>query len=124
MKLKQLYELIENGENKHVEFKQILCDGVFKTMCAFRNTDGGVILIGVNDDGVITGCNPTRQEYEKFKLEANSWDENSIFDEIIHVGKKTVWAIRVIPVYPNEQKHKLWKGNKYQRIGCTTRVLK
>ncbi|KUO71789.1 MAG: hypothetical protein APF81_06725 [Desulfosporosinus sp. BRH_c37] len=32
--------------------------GYFKTIVAFANTEGGRILLGVNDDGIITGVEP------------------------------------------------------------------
>jgi len=42
-------------ENTHVEFKQEYTDDLKKTILAFANTHGGVIYIGVADDGTIIG---------------------------------------------------------------------
>ncbi len=30
----------------------------FETICAFLNTDGGTLILGVEDDGTIKGVNP------------------------------------------------------------------
>ncbi|MBS3815715.1 MAG: ATP-binding protein, partial [Hadesarchaea archaeon] len=61
-------ELIESGEGEKLEFKSTLRvnlhtgerdedveHAVLKTITAFLNTDGGTLLIGVSDDGEVTG---------------------------------------------------------------------
>ena len=49
---------IEGGESAHTEFKRGLGDlgAIGKTLCAFANGDGGVVIIGVDDSGVIVGA--------------------------------------------------------------------
>lgn len=42
-------------ENEKCEFKSEYTDNILKTIIAFVNSDGGKILIGVNDNGVPTG---------------------------------------------------------------------
>ena len=48
---------IEGGEDTTTEFKRGLGDlsGFGRTLCAFANGDGGLIVIGVDDAGAITG---------------------------------------------------------------------
>lgn len=48
---------IESGEDAQTEFKRGLGDlsGVGKTLCAFANGDGGLVVIGVDDTGLIVG---------------------------------------------------------------------
>ena len=48
---------IEAGENRHTEFKRGLGDlsAVGRAMCAFANTEGGLIVLGVEDSKEITG---------------------------------------------------------------------
>ncbi|GAB6101009.1 hypothetical protein JCM16138_02320 [Thermococcus atlanticus] len=48
-------ELIKKGEGETLEFKRELNDSVYKTLSAFANTDGGILLLGVGDDGTIYG---------------------------------------------------------------------
>jgi hypothetical protein len=66
----KLIQLILSGESKTLEFKQTLSldiktgvkakyieDSVIKTIAAFLNSDGGTLLIGVEDEGNIIGVN-------------------------------------------------------------------
>ncbi len=63
-----LSEMLKAGENDHVEFKSSLRwdykqnqmnksleNVILKTIAAFLNTDGGVLIIGVDDSGSILG---------------------------------------------------------------------
>ena len=43
------------AETEKTELKQKLTDALPKEMVTFLNTDGGIIYIGVNDDGSICG---------------------------------------------------------------------
>ena len=75
---KSITEIIEQGEGKEIEFKSSLryClrekkpmphieHSAFKNIAAFLNTDGGVLLIGVEDDLNIIGIDTT--DYPTFK---------------------------------------------------------
>ena len=46
-------------ENKTTEFKREYVDDIKKTIIAFANSDGGMLYIGVNDDGTICGVDDT-----------------------------------------------------------------
>ena len=52
-----LTEIIRNGENSGVEFKRdgVHADSLAKEMSALLNFEGGVILLGVEDDGSVSG---------------------------------------------------------------------
>ena len=53
-----ILNLIKNGEGLKIEFKAASGDipkSVYETVCAFSNTCGGVILLGVSDDKKILG---------------------------------------------------------------------
>lgn len=51
--ISQIYELIQSGEGIHLEFKESLDKTFIEEVCAFANSSGGKILIGVKDDGTI-----------------------------------------------------------------------
>ena len=60
----ELREVIRNGEDSSVEFKR---DGIAdyelaKELVAFLNLEGGVLLLGVEDDGAISGVSRARVE--------------------------------------------------------------
>jgi len=42
-------------ESQTIEFKQIWRDEYLRTICAFANTDGGVLYLGIDDDSNIVG---------------------------------------------------------------------
>lgn len=112
---------IRTGEGKHLEFKQTLSlcmrekqkkdyveHAILKTLCGFMNTDGGVLLVGVDDDGLIVGVDremkmlykSNRDEYfKKIRnlVDANLGIENSSFiDWKLHdVDEKSVLRFEV-----------------------------
>lgn len=56
--MERLLLLLQQKESQHLEFKEAkfaLPGGLFETICAMLNGDGGDILVGVNDLGNITG---------------------------------------------------------------------
>ncbi len=55
--------LISQGEHQQQDFKFRIDDSkkIARTMAAFANTDGGRLLIGVKDNGKITGIDPTEE---------------------------------------------------------------
>ena len=52
----ELLEIIENGENSGVEFKRddLRTQDLAKELVAFSNLEGGMVLLGVEDDGSVS----------------------------------------------------------------------
>jgi predicted HTH transcriptional regulator len=75
-----LEELISKGESTTLEFKRTIDSPVkiAKTLVAFANTRGGILLIGVADDGKITGITSELHEMEKLEHAASYLSEPSI----------------------------------------------
>jgi len=69
MKPNYIHKLIAQGEHQQLDFKFEIADSrkIAKTFVAFANTDGGKLLIGVKDNGVVAGV---RSEEEKYMAEA------------------------------------------------------
>jgi predicted HTH transcriptional regulator len=61
--------LIQTGENQHLDFKFEISDAkkIARTFSAFANSGGGTLLIGVKDNGRISGI---RTEEEIYMAEA------------------------------------------------------
>lgn len=57
MDLDLILKLIKGGESERVEFKRDATRDIHKEVCALANADGGYILIGIDDEGDIVGCN-------------------------------------------------------------------
>ncbi len=53
----QLRRLVMEGEGQHLEFKRKVSqpEKIVREMIAFANSDGGTLLIGVDDDGTLAG---------------------------------------------------------------------
>lgn len=69
MNLLELKKLVSRGEGQYLEFKKKANhpDKIIKELVAFANTGGGLLVLGVDDDGTISG---TRNiEGEVFILE-------------------------------------------------------
>jgi hypothetical protein len=56
-------ELLERSEGRDLEFKRGLPRGekIARTLCAFANTRGGVLLVGVDDRGRVLGAGKARE---------------------------------------------------------------
>jgi len=73
----ELLEIIANGENSGVEFKRddIRPEQLAKEIVALANLRGGMVLLGVEDDGVISGIQ--RDDLE-------TWVMDTVFGRHVH----------------------------------------
>lgn len=65
MDQEQLIQLISAGESTHVEYKECgrrMPDSFYETVVSFSNTDGGSILLGVDDDQNISGVEESKED--------------------------------------------------------------
>jgi len=63
MKISRIHQLIREGEGLHLDFKYEIADArkMARTFVAFANTAGGKLLIGVNDDGTLSGIKSSEE---------------------------------------------------------------
>ena len=94
-----LPELLRLREGEQLDFKQRISstEKIAKTICAFANTSGGILLVGVKDDRTVTGIDP---EEEKFMLSqaATEYCQPAIplhFEEIEHEDDIIVLAVHI-----------------------------
>ena len=57
MDINFVLKLIREGESERVEFKRSITRDIHKEICAFANANGGYIIIGIDDEGNVVGCN-------------------------------------------------------------------
>ncbi|MDI6721262.1 MAG: ATP-binding protein [Candidatus Aenigmarchaeota archaeon] len=53
----QIIELVKNGENEGLELKESCPSNnkISETICAFANTDGGFLILGINKNKKVKG---------------------------------------------------------------------
>ena len=116
-----LLQLIREGEHQQQDFKYRVADAckLAKSVSAFANTDGGRLLIGVRDDGNLSGV---RSEEEIFMMHQAAYKyckpEASIKFDTYHVDGRTI-VIATVP--PSERKpvcaiNEVGEGRAYIRI--------
>lgn len=94
-----LHDLIAQGEGSRLEFKSSISTSarIARTLCAFANTGGGTLLIGVSDDGKIGGVSSEIKEMRKIEQATDSMvePELSISYQVVKVDGKNVIVIDV-----------------------------
>ena len=107
--LQKLHQIIRDGEGLTAEFKRCkneLASNVYETVSSFSNRYGGYILLGVEDNGEVSGVNP--EAVTKMKKDfANSLNNPQRFAPTLFLaleeaeinGKTVLWCY----VPPNSQ---------------------
>lgn len=101
MTLDQIKKIIAQGESSTVELKRSTAQlrAAFETACAFLNGDGGIIMIGVTDQGKIIGqevSDKTRQEIANVISEIEPPAQSHIAVSYVPVdGKNQLIIIKV-----------------------------
>jgi len=90
----RIRELIAKGEvrNTNIEFKK--CKGevgqsVYETICAFLNRNGGDILLGVDEDGIVTGVNESAID-NYIKNIINTLNNIEVFNPVVYLMPEVV----------------------------------
>lgn len=143
----ELGALIQRGESPTLEFKEdVFWDAtpgkqgekaVWKTVAAFLNSDGGDLLIGVHDEGAITGLEPDYARLSR-RPDRDGWQQQVSQFLINAVGKPMLSYVKVtvrpvsgrdvcrIQVLPSPDPAWVQEGGGdvlYVRIGNTTHGL-
>ncbi len=112
-----LYSIIERGEGNNLDFKFEISDAskIARSLAAFANTNGGKLLVGVKDNGVIAGVR-SEEEFYMIQAAAEMYSKPKIFFQTKswNINGKNVLEIDIpksknIPHYaPDDQKK--WKA--------------
>lgn len=128
MTLNELQQLIQNGENSGVEFKRddLRPEQLAREVVAFANALGGHILIGVEDDGLITGVQ---------RPDLEPWVMDTVFGHYVHpqllpfyqeVQMPDGARVAVLSVLQGTTKPYVVRHNQreeiYIRVGSTSRL--
>ena len=125
-----LRELVFNGESSALEFKRdcIQPAELAKEMCALLNRSGGKILLGVEDDGTISGLTRSKQDVENWvmNIAQNNLRPAVIPDwssVVLNDGK--IVAVIGLELYSFEKPYEAKSGSSWEiyiRSGTTSRV--
>ena len=111
-----LDNLIAEGENQHLDFKFEISDAkkIARTFSAFANTGGGKLLIGVKDNGVISGIRTDEEAYMA-ESAAHLYCKPKVNYEIVthQVLDKTVLEI-IIPESTDKPHLAPWRDNTWK----------
>ena len=96
----ELKERILKGEDLHTEFKESLMDNedIAKSIVCFANTDGGQIVVGVNDNGEIVGVENIDEHIRGIDgVVYNRYEPPvTIIQETLSIENKTILIINVL----------------------------
>ncbi len=113
MRRQQLKELIAGGESQTVEFKRKFTseEKIAKEMIAFANTNGGYLLIGIDDDKKIVGVKSEKEEIDGLENVCQYYIEPLIEPsiEIMSIEYKDVIVVHVME--SNNKPHRLVVGS-------------
>ncbi len=107
-------------ESQDIEYKEKFGDSVLKAICAMANTDGGVVFVGVSDNGTVKGLEIDNKELEK--ITEKIVNKLGIHPEI-KVKERKGKTFLDIRVFPSRVPVSL-NGRYYERVGNTTREMK
>lgn len=99
MDARTLRQIIEVGESDTVEFKRKFSgfEKIAREMIALANTRGGMLLIGVDDDGSIVGVRSEKSEIELVTAAAEHYAEPPIeaVIDIVDIDGEDVIVVRI-----------------------------
>ena len=119
----KLLELIQQGEGQRLEFKVSYAKDISEEICAFANTDGGILLIGVTDNGIIKGCHYDNTKASQIQNTlAKIQPRLRLEVEKIEVDGKAVVAIHC-PAPKAEKRVFMISGQLFIRDGASSEKL-
>ena len=129
MKRTEFAELIDNGENSSVEFKRddVTPQRLAKEMAGLLNLEGGRILLGVEEDGSVSGLTREPEKTEEWVMEAarTHLRPSAIpFWETLAWGDSGTVGIVSVPADAPDKPYKYKRGSSWVtqiRAGTTSR---
>ncbi|MEK6891888.1 MAG: RNA-binding domain-containing protein [Nanoarchaeota archaeon] len=117
MDKEELSELIKTGEGLTLEFKENVSSHLGREICAFANSKGGRVILGVKDNGDILGIKITNS----LKSQIQNFARN--IDPAFSVGIDEVENVLIISVPEGKKKPYSVNGQFFLRIGANCQQL-
>ncbi|MEM2281952.1 MAG: putative DNA binding domain-containing protein [Candidatus Hadarchaeales archaeon] len=114
----EILKLLKKGENTTLEFKESFAEEkeILETVCAFSNSAGGKIVVGVDDRGKVKGVALGKNTLQNFLNKVKSSMEPAILPQVEQInigGKKLV----ILQVSEGIDKPYFLKGVAFKRVG-------
>jgi ATP-dependent DNA helicase RecG len=119
---RDVQSLIALGESQTLEFKTSFERETIETLVAFANARGGVVIVGVADDGAVKGVALGKETLNNWLGQIKSATSPSIIPDIAasEIGGKTVVLLSV-DEYPVKPVHT--KGKYFKRVAASNHQL-
>jgi ATP-dependent DNA helicase RecG len=118
MNYAELLELVKTQEGYTLEFKESLSTSIGKEICAFANASGGKIILGIKDNGSVSGYNLTNKDKSIIQDIARNMDPS------LHLTIEKVSDLAVIYVPEGKEKPYTINGHFYLRQGANSQQLR
>lgn len=121
MELRKLRNILNQGENQYIEFKSDFpkqAHDIAKEMVAFSNSGGGIIFIGVDDNGKPIGIKDTLKVDERLAGIAKGCNP-SLWPKISRVNISSEITLVYAEIFYSPIC--TYKGKVFIRVGTTSR---
>jgi len=113
----RLHDLIAQGEGPALEFKRSLGKTLGRELCAFANSGGGTLLIGISDRGRIVGVDSHNRARSRIRSVARS------VDPPIRIDIDKVSDILRVTVPAQSHQPYSFRGRFFRRDGSTSQWM-
>ena len=108
-----------NFETENIEFKSQFTEEIYKEVIAFANTDGGVVYVGIDNDGNAVGLTDVDKEYARI----TNGIRDAIMPDVTMFVRFTVQDNKVVRITVSEGTNKPYylKGKGLKPSGVYVR---
>ncbi len=85
-------------ETENIEYKSQFTEDIYKEVIAFANTDGGIVYVGIDDNGNVVGLTDVDQEYTRI----TNGIRDAIMPDVTMFVRFTVQENKVVRITVNE----------------------
>ena len=108
-----------NFETENIEFKSQFTEDIYKEVIAFANTDGGIVYVGIDNNGNAVGLTDVDQEYTRI----TNGIRDAIMPDVTMFVRFTIQENKVVRITVNEGSNKPYylKGKGLKPSGVYVR---
>ena len=118
MEIEKLKLLIAEGEGLTIEFKEKYSSKIDRDIVALSNSKGGYILLGVNDEGKITGDKLTNQMKAEILQLARNCDPQINLSKVSQIDN-----VIIVEVSEGEEKPYSCSSGYFRRLDAVTQKM-